>query len=67
MKEITIINNGTVANVFKVEDHEARRLATQIANTGTHHVRDYFDTVVGCDFKDNEILVVKIKKIEEAS
>ena len=67
MKEITIINNGKIANVFTIEDREARRLALSIANRGTHHVRDYFDTIIGCDFKDDEILVVKIKNAEEAS
>ena len=67
MKEITIINNGNIANVFTVDDREARRLALSIANRGTHHVRDYFDTVVGCDYRDNEVMIVKIKKVEVAS
>ncbi len=67
MKEITIINNGVIANTFTVEDGEARRLALSIANRGTHHVRDYFDTVIGCDYRDNEVMIVKIRKAEVAS
>ena len=65
MKKIIVYNNGVKANEFKIEDREARKIATAIANR-EHHIKDFFDEIIGYDNRGNEVTVVKIKSVESA-
>lgn len=65
MKKIVIFNRGNKVNEFEVENKDARRLALAIANR-EHNVRDYFDEIIGCNDRGEEITIVKIKSVESA-